>query len=63
MPTIINQKLEATNLETRRNGVPVPPWLFPRTRTMVTPVLQRGSNAVQMGRTTNERRSVQAHGL
>src|SRR6202040_1557747 len=44
--------------------VPVlPRWLFPRTRSMVTPVLQRGGNKVQMGRTANERRSAQAHGL
>jgi hypothetical protein len=38
MTTIISQKLEATNLETHRNGVSAPQWLFPQTRSMVTPI-------------------------
>jgi hypothetical protein len=28
MPTMISQKLEATNFETRRNGVPIPSMTF-----------------------------------
>jgi len=43
MPTIISQKLEAANLETRHNGVLSLDGFFPRTRSMVTAVLQGGA--------------------
>jgi len=63
MQIIISQKLEANQAWDPLQRSTRPSMAFPRTRSMVTPVLQGGAKAVQMGRTANQRRSAQARGL